>query len=109
MTAAVIQWSGWEFWPAAAAAAVVLMAAVAWLYPGQVASLGGGWRWTLPMLRVAALGALVLSILRPVLIRTKTVEEQGVVLVLVDRSASMGVRDYATDGNLPAAMVGQLA
>lgn len=109
MTLAMIQWSGWELWPAAAAAAAILLAAVAWLYPGQVTSLGGGWRWTLPVLRVAALGALTLSILRPVLIRTKTIEEQGVVLVLVDRSASMGVRDYASaDGGLPAPMVGQL-
>jgi hypothetical protein len=74
-------------------AAVAVGAAVLWLYPPQVRGLGRPWRWAIPALRAAALGALVVSILKPVAARPKSAAERGAVVVLVDRSASMGVSD----------------
>jgi len=46
------------------------------------AGAGDAVRWVLPTLRVSALVALAISILRPVLTRAKSTEEQGSVLVL---------------------------
>jgi len=86
-------WLSLRFVPVAAAVVVAAAAAVAWLYPPQVRALGRGWQWALPALRVAALAALAGSILRPVALRPRTGEEEGAVVVLVDRSRSMGVVD----------------
>ncbi len=92
---AQILFFGLRNWPVAILAAVVVMAAVWWLYPPQVKALSVRWRWVLPALRAAALGALAMSLLKPVAARPKTAAEQGAIVVLVDRSKSMGVTDTA--------------
>ena len=89
--------------PVAVAVGVLLVAAVAWLYPPQVRELRGFWRWGLPGLRVMALGALAVSVAKPSVLRPKTVDERPAVVVLVDRSRSMAVVDNArTPGQLVA-------
>lgn len=89
----VLRWQSPWMLPAAAAAALVLTVAVFWLYPAQVKAVRRPWRWVLPGLRVVALLALSLSFARPIALRTRAADERGPVLVLVDRSRSMGVAD----------------
>jgi hypothetical protein len=85
---------------------LLLLAGIAavtlWLYPPQVRLLRQPWRWGLPGLRTAALGALVISILQPVLIRPKTAVERGAVVMLLDDSQSMSVID---EGRSPSQRV----
>ncbi len=83
--------------------------AVLLLYPSQTRAMGGIWRWSLPGFRIAAMLALVLSLLKPVLVRPKTIEERGTVIVLIDQSRSMGVKDLATDTEAGRAEVVALA
>src|SRR5437588_1697360 len=81
-----------RLWPVSAAMALALTAAVLWLYPSQVRSVGiAGWAPLL--LRWVAIGALAASLLRPVVVQPKTAEELGSVLVLFDCSKSMSVID----------------
>jgi hypothetical protein len=72
---------------------VLITLAVVLLYPAQVRLLPRAWRVTLPALRCGALLALAASVARPVAQRTLNEEEQGAVVVLIDTSSSMGVRD----------------
>jgi hypothetical protein len=88
--------------PFVLAAAVVVTAAVWWLYPRQVRMISLPWRWILPAARTAALLAIVVALLQPVVVRPKTASEQGGVLVLVDQSESMTVSDI---GRTPAERV----
>lgn len=90
---AAISWRGMEYWPVALCVLGLIVAALAFLYPPQIRRIGAHGRWALPVLRIAALAALTISILRPVLIRARSVQEQGTIVVLVDRSMSMGVLD----------------
>ena len=99
---AQVLWRAPDALPLAVLVAVAVVAAVVWLYPAQVRRLRWPWRWVLPGLRAAALLGLVVSLLRPVAMRAKTVEERGAVLVLVDRSRSMGVVDR---GRSPAQLI----
>lgn len=92
---AELVWYAPQWAPLALALAVILAAAVVWLYPPQVRMLGSPWRWMLPSLRVLALLALAVSILKPVATRARTAQEAGPVLILVDRSRSMSARDMA--------------
>jgi hypothetical protein len=84
-------------WPVAAGAVLVVLLAVLRLYPRQLAQgrgLGAG-RWILPGLRVLGLAALAAAFVKPVVLRMATSADRGAVVVLVDRSASMGVTDNA--------------
>lgn len=81
--------------PIAIVVALVAIIAVAWLYPPQVKGLSFGWRWGLPMLRAGGMLALAAALLKPAVLRPKTAEEQGSVVILVDRSRSMAVADSA--------------
>lgn len=100
-------------WPVAAAVALVLGAAVLWLYARQVRSAGAP-GWAAVLLRAMAVGALAVSIVKPVMLTPKTAEQWGAVVVLLDRSRSMGVVDSSRSpaelvalaaglGRLPAA------
>jgi hypothetical protein len=80
---------------------VLIVLAVALLYPAQVRTLPGRWRLALPGLRCLGLLALAVSVARPVAQRSLREEEQGAVVVLVDNSRSMDVRDDRS----PAALV----
>ncbi len=72
-----------------ATTAVVLV----FLYLPPLRRMSGGLRWLMPLLRLFAMGALVVSILRPVISRPRNDRERGPVLVLLDNSRSMGVVD----------------
>jgi hypothetical protein len=100
---AQVLWNSPRSLPLAAAVAVVAVAAIVWLYPPQVKGLAWPWRWGLPALRAAGLLALAAALLRPAVMRPKTGQERGAVLVLVDRSRSMAVVDNARS---PAELVG---
>lgn len=91
----VLLWQGMSAWPVSALVVVLAALGVWWLYPSQVRLLPRAWRWILPGLRTAAIVALALMVLKPVLIRPKSVSEAGAVVILVDRSASMDVQDNA--------------
>lgn len=90
---ALVQWQSPRMIGIALLVGVLVTLAVGLLYPAQTRAVSGAWRWTLPALRIAALAALAVSVARPVAQRTLTEEEQGAVVVLVDKSRSMGVKD----------------
>jgi len=87
------QWRSPHMLGAALLVGVLIVLAVGLLYPAQVKVLPAVWRFTLPGLRCAALVALAMSLARPVAQRPLAEEEQGAVVVLVDASRSMDVRD----------------
>lgn len=80
-------------WPLAALACAGMLAAVLLLYPAQLKQIGWPWRGLIPALRVAAIALLAVSALKPIAKRLATADERGAVLILVDRSRSMGVVD----------------
>jgi hypothetical protein len=95
-------WHDAHAWPIAGiilAAAVVI---VTWLYPPQVRQLPHAWRWILPGLRALAVAALALSLLKPAVARPPSPAEQGPIVILIDHSMSMSVRDT---GRSPAQLV----
>src|SRR4051794_37483775 len=88
-------WNSPALVPIAIAVSLLIAAAVVWSYWPQMRSLRGPWRWLLPSLRGIALVVLAISLVRPVIIRPRTSAERGAIVVLVDRSRSMGVVDVA--------------
>lgn len=88
-----LHWQSPQMLGVALLVSVLVVLAVTLLYPSQVKLLPPAWRLALPGLRCAALLALAASVARPVADREMKEEEQGAVVVLVDRSASMSVRD----------------
>jgi len=97
-----ILWHSPHLWPLAIVFVALVVAAIVWLYKPQVRALPRPWHWLLPALRIAALVALVLSILKPVAVRPKTAQEEGAILLLVDHSRSMSITD---PGRSPAQLV----
>jgi hypothetical protein len=91
--AAAIEWRAPQMLGVALLVGVLIVLAVALLYPSQVRLLPPAWRWTLPGLRCAGLLALALSVARPVAQRNLAEDERGAVVVLVDHSKSMDVTD----------------
>src|SRR4051812_13921734 len=81
--------------PMAVGAAALTVIAVCWLYPPQVRVAAGSLGWTLPLLRSLGLLALAAVLLKPVLLRPRSDQDRGAVLVLLDRSRSMSVTDNA--------------
>ena len=90
---ALLFWNAAGYWPLALATALAAFALVMWLYPGQTRGLPRAWQWLLPLLRITALVALGASLLKPTIVRQRTDDELGGVVILVDRSASMGTSD----------------
>ncbi|HWE03828.1 MAG TPA: hypothetical protein VG326_15595 [Tepidisphaeraceae bacterium] len=90
-----VYWHAPNLWPVAILAAAVMIAAMSALYPAQLGDVPWPWRGLLPGLRLLAVLVLAASILKPIAMRLATVEERGAVVVLVDRSKSMGVVDNA--------------
>jgi hypothetical protein len=84
-----------RLWPLAVAAAVIVIVVVWGLYRAQTSAVRRPWRWLLPALRCIALVALIFSILKPVAIRPAKESDSGAILILVDHSRSMSVRDLA--------------
>jgi hypothetical protein len=88
-----IQWQSPQMLGVALLVGVLIVLAVGLLYPAQVRLLPAPWRVALPALRCAALLALAVSLGRPVAQRAIGAAEQGAVVILVDASRSMDVRD----------------
>src|SRR5687767_11688794 len=78
---------------AALLTAAGIVAAVLLLYPPQVRSLPGLWRWSLPGLRCLALLTVAAALARPVAQRVLSEREQGAYVLLVDASHSMATVD----------------
>ncbi|HEY8668676.1 MAG TPA: hypothetical protein VIL86_18660 [Tepidisphaeraceae bacterium] len=91
-----ILWHGIGALPAALIVVALVALAVLWLYPDQLRNVAKPWHWVLPLLRMLALGMIAVSLLKPVLVRPKSAEERGAVVILVDRSRSMSVKDART-------------
>ena len=81
--------------PLAIGFALIAVLATAWLYGTQVKAVRRPWRWLMPLLRMTAFVALSIALLQPTMLRPRTVEEAGAVVVLVDTSRSMGIVDAA--------------
>ena len=92
---AYLTWHNLPLIPIVVVLALALAAFTLWLYPTQLRTVRRPWRWIMPTLRVAALVTLAISILKPVIVRPKTAQEQGAIVVLVDRSRSMSIADAA--------------
>jgi hypothetical protein len=75
------------------AAALMACVTIAGLYRRAFGAVQPGQWWRLYGLRMAAVGIVVVLLLRPVLTQVHSQQEQRSVLFLVDRSASMGIRD----------------
>lgn len=72
-------------------------------YRAQVRQLPPAKRWILPALRILAVSAVAMSILRPVVTRQRVSGERAPVVILLDDSRSMSVIDSARN---PAELVG---
>jgi hypothetical protein len=90
---AQLYWNSLHLLPLVGLIAAALIVAVVWLYPAQLRNVPQPWRWVLPALRIVALLVLAAALLQPVAQRLRRADEEGAVLVLVDRSQSMSVAD----------------
>lgn len=88
----LLSWESLTSWPLVAALGAALTVAVLWLYPGQIKGSGVA-AWGAALLRWAAVVALGLSLLKPVVLRPRSAGQSGAVLVLIDCSKSMSVTD----------------
>src|SRR3954453_9806380 len=95
-------WNSPAVVPIAIAVSLLIAAAVVWSYWPQMRRLRGPWRWLLPSLRGIALVVLAISIIRPVIVRPRTPAERGAIVLLIDRSPSMGIVDT---GRTPSQLV----
>jgi len=93
---AAITWDNLDSLPFAFIAMAVGLVLLVWLYRPQVRLAGPLIRWMLPLLRGAAIVALLASILKPVLATTASQAQRGAVVMIVDASLSMGVTDPRT-------------
>lgn len=88
---AQLLWNAADYWPLASGLALALIALTLWIYPKQTVGLPRRWQILLPAFRVAAICGVCLSLLKPTLLRPRTEEEHGAIVILVDQSASMGI------------------
>jgi hypothetical protein len=95
-------WHFPEFIPIAIAASLMIVALVIGIYWPQMRSARGPWRWVPPSLRGIALVLLAISVIRPVIVRPRNPGERGAIVLLIDRSPSMGVVDT---GRTPSQLV----
>ena len=80
-----------------------LILIIVFTYPAQIRQIAPAKRWILPALRILAVSAIALSILRPVVTRQRISTERAPVVILFDNSRSMSVIDSA---RAPAELVG---
>jgi hypothetical protein len=90
--------------PVALVLAAVALGAMVVLYGPQSRGLGWGWRTWLWVLRGGAILAVVGSVVKPAVLRARRAgEDLAAVVVLIDTSRSMQVRDYAAATTQPLA------
>src|SRR3954468_23732295 len=93
MLLAALSMQSLRWLPISVVAAALALAGTWWLYRPQVRLRSRGMRVMLPLVRMMALLALAVALIKPVILRAKTTAEQGTLVVLIDRSASMDVTD----------------
>src|SRR4051812_2459669 len=76
---------------------VVLALAALWLYRREGESISAVRRWTMAVLRIAFLALILLLLLRPVLSFTMENTVRRGLVVVVDTSTSMGIKDPRSD------------
>jgi hypothetical protein len=102
VTLAQVLWQSPALAPAAVGLLTALAAAVSVFYPPQTRGVPGLWRWSMPALRTMAVAALAVAVAQPMVLRPRTPARQGALVILADRSRSMGVIDR---GRTPAELV----
>jgi hypothetical protein len=90
---AQLLWNAAGLWPLVLVAVAAILILTFWLYPSQTRGLPKLWQVLLPAVRVLAVLALAISLLKPTLSRPRTQDEHGAIVVLIDSSASMGIAD----------------
>jgi len=90
-----IHWQSPQLFWITALVLLVAMISVLWLYRPQVKPLDIRWSWAMLALRVLAMGALGVSILKPALLVPVKSEDRDIIAVLVDQSRSMTIHDQA--------------
>ncbi len=90
---AQILWQAPRMLPFAVIIAVATAIAVLVFYVPQARRLRQPWRWGLPLLRLTVGLALAASVAQPALIRSKSANDPGAIVVLVDGSRSMSIVD----------------
>jgi hypothetical protein len=90
---AALYWQYALAWPWVLGLLVAIGLLLVWMYPPQLRATPRSWRWAMPLLRLVAMAAIAVSILRPVVSRPRNDRERGPVVVLLDDSLSMGVID----------------
>jgi hypothetical protein len=88
-----LDWHAPQRLPAVVLLLAALIICVCLFYRRPRSHLEGAWLWLLGALRTAALASLALALLQPVILRPPSAKEAGALVVLIDRSRSMGVRD----------------
>src|SRR5258706_6410119 len=91
--AGTLVWQGLRALPLVALLVVAVTSGITILYLAQTHRLPRVWRVLLPTLRLAALLALTVSILRPAITRPAAPGEQSAIVVMVDHSHSMAIND----------------
>ena len=94
----------WAWWWVATAAVVVL-GIVLWTYPPRVAHLAPRVRRTLLSLRLFAAVLLILMLLRPTALFSKTDKQPAVIIFLLDNSRSMTIADGGAGATRRQAMI----
>ena len=79
--------------PLSLALGILVALATLWLYAPQLVEVSGVRRVLLPGLRLAAVAALAMSVLRPSVLRPRAPAEEGAIVILEDASRSMSVTD----------------
>lgn len=90
---AELSWLSLRTWPLVSALILILAIGSAVLYLPQSSRLRRRWRWSLTGLRWMAMVAVAGSFLQPILTRRPKSGERGAIVLMVDRSPSMGVHD----------------
>jgi hypothetical protein len=90
---AAIVWQSAGLLPLVALLAIAVCLGAGVLYLPQARRLRWRWRLTLLALRLAALAALAASLLQPSFTRPAQPRERAAIVVIVDHSRSMGIKD----------------
>jgi hypothetical protein len=91
--AAAIVWQSPGLLPLVALLAITVCLGAGVLYLPQARRLRWRWRVTLLALRLAALAALAVSLLQPTFTRPARPRERAAIVVVVDHSRGMGIKD----------------
>src|SRR2546421_7764195 len=86
-----VLWNAPRALPVAVAAGLLLLAAVAWLYPPQVRELRGPWRGGLPAPRAGAVAALAAAAPEPAGLRAQNPDQPGALVGVGDKARGMAV------------------